>query len=529
VLIRRRFAIAPPAPDAGRLARRGRIPAIDDEPRIPGGGIAIAAAVLISVAIGAAAAVSPVGAVAVAAALGGLALLTLGERMVPIFQVALVAILAGYAFLGRGVAHLGAPPVYLGEAVLSIGLIAIVVSLGRARWRPAHIAILAFVAWGVIRTVPYIGTYGLDAFRDAVTWGYAVFAIAVSLTVRPQHFEVIVRLYRRLIPIFVFWVPVAAVVSVVFAGILPRAPGSEVPIVVFKGGDMGVHLAGVGAFMILGLGGSSIVGLREVVIWAGWLLAVVTAGAVNRGGLLAASMVATTVLFIRATSRWLMVVVVGLVLIAIVGLADPEVDLGFDRRISLDQIVANVTSIFDSHADEGLEGTKTWRLRWWNTIIGYTFDGPHFWDGKGYGINLADDDGFQLLADHSLRAPHNGHIEILARSGVLGLALWILLQVVFGLTLLRAAARARAADLQRWVAIVGWIFAYWLAALVNASFDVYLQGPQGGIWFWSVMGLGIAAATAIDTMTKAPSRPDVAPRSAPAPGPGSQAESLPVR
>jgi hypothetical protein len=373
--------------------------------------------------------------------------------------------------------------------------------------------------------VPYIGTYGLDALRDAVTWGYAVFAIAVSLTVRAEHFEAIVRLYRRLVPIFVFWVPVAAVVSVVFADVLPRAPGSEVPIVVFKGGDMGVHLAGVGAFMILGLGGGSVVGLREVLIWGGWLLSVVTAGAVNRGGLLAASMVATSVLFIRATARWFMVVIVGLFLVAIVGLANPQVDIGFQRQISLDQIVSNVTSIFDSHQEEGLEGTKTWRLRWWNTIIGYTIDGPYFWTGKGFGINLADDDGFQLLADHSLRAPHSGHIEILARSGVPGLVMWILLQVVFGLTLLRAAARARAAGLQRWVAIVGWIFAYWLAAVVNASFDVYLQGPQGGIWYWSVMGLGIAAATAIDKLTAGSVRRDGAAALAPSPGAGTVVRS----
>lgn len=145
-------------------------------------------------------------------------------------------------------------------------------------------------------------------------------------------------------------------------------------------------------------------------------------------------------------------------------------------------------------------------------------------DGKGYGINLADDDGFQLLADHSLRAPHNGHIEILARSGVPGLTLWILLQIVFGLTLLRAAARARAANLQRWVAIVGWVFAYWLAALVNAAFDVYLQGPQGGIWFWSMMGLGIAAATAIDTLATG-SSPPVRPVQSPTP----QADRVAVR
>jgi hypothetical protein len=36
-----------------------------------------------------------------------------------------------------------------------------------------------------------------------------------------------------------------------------------------------------------------------------------------------------------------------------------------------------------------------------------------------------------------------------------------------------------------------WIFIYWLAMIVNASFDPYLEGPQGGIWFWSVFGLGI--------------------------------------
>src|SRR4029453_6361915 len=108
--------------------------------------------------------------------------------------------------------------------------------------RPSRIALLAFAAWGAIRTVPYIGTYGIDALRDAVTWGYAVFAIAVSLTVRAEHFDGIIRVYRRLVPIFVFWVPVAAVVSVVFADILPRAPGSGVPIAGFKGGDRGVPL-----------------------------------------------------------------------------------------------------------------------------------------------------------------------------------------------------------------------------------------------------------------------------------------------
>jgi len=29
--------------------------------------------------------------------------------------------------------------------------------------------------------------------------------------------------------------------------------------------------------------------------------------------------------------------------------------------------------------------------------------------------------------------------------------------------------------------------------MVNASFDVLLEGPMGGIWFWTVYGVGLAA------------------------------------
>jgi hypothetical protein len=34
---------------------------------------------------------------------------------------------------------------------------------------------------------------------------------------------------------------------------------------------------------------------------------------------------------------------------------------------------------------------------------------------------------------------------------------------------------------------------YWLAFMINVSFDVVLEGPHGGIWFWTVYGVGLAA------------------------------------
>jgi hypothetical protein len=44
-----------------------------------------------------------------------------------------------------------------------------------------------------------------------------------------------------------------------------------------------------------------------------------------------------------------------------------------------------------------------------------------------------------------------------------------------------------------WYSLFAFLIAYCLALLVNGSFDVYLEGPAGGIWFWSVIGVGIAA------------------------------------
>jgi hypothetical protein len=55
----------------------------------------------------------------------------------------------------------------------------------------------------------------------------------------------------------------------------------------------------------------------------------------------------------------------------------------------------------------------------------------------------------------------------------------------------RIRAAQRSGDM--FIASVGvWLLAIWLAMMTNTSFDVYLEGPQGGIWFWSVVGFALA-------------------------------------
>jgi hypothetical protein len=161
------------------------------------------------------------------------------------------------------------------------------------------------------------------------------------------------------------------------------------------------------------------------------------------------------------------------------------------RPAQLDQFIENILSIFGESSDKNLEGTKQFRLAWWGKIVDYTVFGEYFWTGKGFGVNLADTDGFQSTADHSLRAPHNSHVTVLARMGVPGFVLWVALQLAFVLSLLRAlVAHRRSGDLPL-AALAACLLVYWLAMMVDTSFDPYLEGPQGGIWFWSVFGMGL--------------------------------------
>ena len=144
--------------------------------------------------------------------------------------------------------------------------------------------------------------------------------------------------------------------------------------------------------------------------------------------------------------------------------------------------------------EQDLSGTKEWRLKWWGDLVGYTVNGPYFWTGKGFGINLADDDGYQGTAwEGQLRSPHNGHLTVLARAGVPGLALWLLVHLAWAAEMLNRYFQAKAAGRRRWQGAFLFLLAYWAAFMANASFDVFIEGPMGGIWLWTVYGAGLAA------------------------------------
>jgi O-antigen ligase/polysaccharide polymerase Wzy-like membrane protein len=478
---------------------------------------------------------------------------------VRVFLVALAGLLVGYMFLGRGFAHVGRPPIYIGEIVLVIGVICTGVALIKLRLRPAPSRIvwllLAFMALGAARTIPYLGVYGVDALRDAVLWGYAVFALMMFVLAERTLLLNAMRLYGWVVPVFALWLPISwNLFDALSATIDPNAQGSTVPLVFFKSGDMAVHIAGSIAFLVFGT--SVIVTARDFIwrsvvavplIWTAFVSATT-----NRGSLLALvaalGAVAIFAFLARRSRNWLPVITATAVLavtLSAPGLVNgpgppsatpPPVAVASGsalpggqptaspagqptstptgqptstptgqplptppsqptptpgRDVSVNQLFENIGSIFGSSNEGGLEGTKQFRLRWWSTIIDYTVFGPYFWTGKGFGVNLAEDDGFTGHGDRSLRAPHNSHFTALARMGVPGFVLWLLIQSAFSIGLLRSVLAHRRSGDKRLAAVGGWILVYWAAMMIDTSFDPYLEGPQGGIWFWTLFGLGL--------------------------------------
>jgi O-antigen ligase len=129
-------------------------------------------------------------------------------------------------------------------------------------------------------------------------------------------------------------------------------------------------------------------------------------------------------------------------------------------------------------------------------IVNDTVFGPNFWTGRGFGLNLADADGFRdgTNRDHApLREPHNVIMTMLARAGVPGEVLWLAVVASWMWMLMRAMWIARRRGEREWAGLFLFITCYVMSIIINAAFDVALSGPVQGIWFWCLMGFGIGS------------------------------------
>src|SRR5271170_3801473 len=420
----------------------------------------------------------------------------LSERYVTLLMIVLV----GYALIGKGFAYLGFAPVFISEIAYLLGIAVVLQSgclVAAASTLPSVVLGLTMI-WVLLRTAPFVGEYGSDALRDSVVIMYGGFAfIVVALLVEnARRLETILEGYRTFVNIFVPAIPFILLIERYLRDYIPTFPGYGFPIVEVRPGEAAVHLAGAAAF--------SIVGFRKMsVTWAVFMIAGLALVAVGRAAILAFVIPVLFAAVMQGKIRELAkVLAVGSACLGGTYALEAHVTshqqarTSEDRSLSVEQLVENAESIV-GYGGEQTEGTKKWRLDWWSTIVNDTVFGQNFWTGRGFGINLADADGFQD-GDHPdrppLRSPHNVQMTLLARAGVPGLALWGAFLTTWLITILGAMFAARRRGQTQWASLFLFVACYAAAFVVNASFDVVLEGPIQGIWFWCVVGLGIGSA-----------------------------------
>ena len=84
-------------------------------------------------------------------------------------------------------------------------------------------------------------------------------------------------------------------------------------------------------------------------------------------------------------------------------------------------------------------------------------------------------------------------MTLLARAGVPGVVLWSIVLISWVGMQLNAMLSARARGHERWVELFLFVVCYAMSIIINATFDVTLEGPMQGIWFWCLFGFGIGS------------------------------------
>ena len=416
-------------------------------------------------------------------------------------------LLGGYLLFDKAFAYLHVPgtPLFVSELVLGIGFLAAVVSTRYVRVpikdEPILALLGAFALWGLIRTLPGLAEYGVLAIRDAALWYYCLFAffICAALARSPGLLDRLIVQFGRLTPWLLLWLPVAIVLTPLsVSGSRPVVPFSDISVYNHKAGN-----AAIAALLALGLmwvvPGSRSPRSRA---WLSLLALVIIAlsATQNRGGLIGVVAGATVGLAflsnrLALVARVVVITALGLSLASTLSLKVP-IEGAQGRDFSTDQLVANVVSLAGADEPGNLGGTVDGRKELWTRILDKQITDGRLVDGSGFGQNLAAEVGVYDDGKDTLRSPHNSHLHIMARMGLVGISLWIALWVGWYWRLIGGCRRLARQGLlaRRQVAVLSMMGT--TAILVSSFFDPQLEGPQVAALLWTMFGIGVAVTTA---------------------------------
>ncbi len=398
----------------------------------------------------------------------------------------LVFVYAFYCYFNRGVAYS-----YLVEITWLLGVFLIIKNLRFyiISWDRKTKLLLLLIAISFVFMVRGVLRYPIiDVIRDSFMINYSVFVFIVFYLKEelPILKQKIANVYK--------WFPLLVTTGFLLRSFIPYFAELEffgnIPFLVYKNGDLAVHLL-IATFFLMN--GATQLNKRFTllnVILIGYLFLITAT--FNRSGMLSYLVGITVFLyFSRKTDlakryfSYIKFIPIVLIIALPIYMSTKVKDKTQGRDVGVSQLKDNITSMVKPGSEKnGLNDNVIWRLVWWGKIVDYTFAGEYFIAGKGLGVNLSEDDDI-AMEDDSLRSPHNFHLNILARFGVPIFFLWL-----YWLSLILSEFKNKklSSEYLTYLCIL-------LAFLVNASFDVALEGPMSAFPFWLMMGILFVSQT----------------------------------
>ena len=407
------------------------------------------------------------------------------NSIIKIYLNLYVFVYALYVFFNKGISYS-----FLAEGVLALGVV--LIFLNRKSYKillDKRVYLLLFFLF--ITTIYFIrGTMNFDWFsvtRDAFMFYYILFAFIMFL-----FQDELPYLFKRLCLIYK-WFPLVACVSFLSLAYIPFFSALKIfgnnHLLLYKSGDMAVHLF---ISSILFLNGYIQVSKRFLIVNAVLVIYLFfITSTYSRGGMLAFILAFCIYLYFSKEIKWKAILsAYGKYLLIIMIITFPlflmtNVKENFQgRKLGIDQLKENIVSIVNPNIEGTLSDNKIWRLMWWSKIVQYTFGGEYFLQGKGLGMSLVATDEI-ITDDAELRSPHNFHLNIVARFGVPIFLVW-LCWLFFHFKKIRDKKENQFQLM---------ILAMMSAFIINATFDVFLEGPMGAFPFWTLVGISYVADT----------------------------------
>jgi len=388
-----------------------------------------------------------------------------------------------YIILNKGVSYS-----YLTELIVLIGIV-LTLSVNNRKFaiefNMNYVFLLFFLFLGLLYFI-----YGVYNFKIKGVIQDSLFFLYISivfiLTTFSEYYNKIVALVFNIYK----WVPIIGIVNFIlqnYSSFFEQfSLFGGIPLMLYKYGDLGVNLI---ISTILFLEGkyhlNKTMSLFFIILTLINFLLVLT---YSRSGFIAY----TITLFayyiysksdIKLNFRRNLKYIFFSFLIAIPLYLSFEVKQNFQgRSTGLNQIISNVNSFISNSSEFKFNNTLNnniiWRFAWWSSIFQNTIEDKNIFTGIGSGADLVKNSGV-FVEDEKLRAPHSIHFNLLARYGFLFVLVWIS-WIVYTL---RPLFLNKLNGDQYLIAL------FILAFLINASFDVYLEGPMGSFPFWTFVGL----------------------------------------